>query len=228
MVTKDFERPSEEENLTLRPAMKTQLLLALALFTAAALRAEELQAIPPEELAKATQLLAEASAQINDLALKLELAPDQAAGFKAGDVGALLIPDKRFKAERGGKADRKKTKGEVMPVGQLWTLKLSPKEKEAVLPNDKLRLVKVNAKDKELELALFTLGIEKAAKQEFQLVVYGKGSQPVLRVPLTVEKNKGAAPVIMSARKTGEEAGVIELKLLGHFKAEIPMGKQAE
>ncbi len=208
--------------------MKTASLIAVLFACALTIRAQELQPIPAEELTKATQLLMEASAQITDLPLKLELAPDQASGFKAGEVGALLIPDKRLKAERPDKAEKKKTKGEVMPVGQLWTLKLSPKDKDAVLANDKLRLVKVNGKDKELELALFTLGIERAAKQEFQLVIYGKGSQPVLRVPLVIEKNKGAAPVVLSARKTGEESGVIELKLLGRFKAEIPMGKRAE
>lgn len=211
--------------------MKTSLALALTLVaTAATLRAQDPQPLPPEELAKATQILMDATARLGDLPLKLQLAPDQATGLKAGDVGALLIPDKRLKADKGDKADRKanKTKGEAVPVGQLWTSKLSPKDKDAVVPNDKLRLVKVEAKDKQMELAMFTLGIEKAGKREFQLAVYGKGSSPVLRVPLTAEKNKGAAPVVMAARKTGEEAGVIELRLMGKYKAEIPVGKQAE
>lgn len=32
----------------------------------------------------------------------------------------------------------------------------------------------------------------------------------------------------MSARKTGDESGVLELRIMGRFKAEIPMGKMAE
>lgn len=209
--------------------MKTSFSLALALFVATVpLRAQDPQPLPPEELAKATQILMDANARLGDLPLKLELAPDQATGLKAGDVGALLIPDKRLKAEKPDKAEKKKAKGEAVPVGQLWTAKLSPKDKDAVVPNDKLRLVKVEAKDKQMELAMFTLGVEKAGKREFQLAVYGKGGSPVLRVPLTAEKSKGAAPVMMAARKTGEETGVLELKLMGRFKAEIPVGKQAE
>ena len=213
--------------------MKTKLLLALALFTAAALHAQEPQALPAEELAKATALLMDANSRLGDLALKLELAPDQATGFKAGDAGALLIPDKRLKMEKpakGDKAARKKAKGETIPVGQLWTSKLSPKDKAAVLPNDKLRLTKITAGEKEMELAVFALAIEPAGKREFQLALYGKGSSPVLRVPLTAEKGKGkgGAPVAFSGRKTGEESGVLELTLLGRFKAEIPVGKQAE
>ena len=209
--------------------MKIKFLVTLALFVAiTTVRAQEPQAIPPEELAKATALLIEANGRLGALPLKLELAADQAVGFKAGEVGALLIPDKRLKIEKQDKAEKKKSKGEVMPVGQLWTLKLSPKEKDSVLPNDKLRLAKITAGEKDMELAVFTLGIEHTGKKEFQLAIYGKGDQPVLRVPLTVEKNKNAAPVVMTARKTGEESGVLELTILGHFKAEIPMGKQAD
>lgn len=208
--------------------MKTKLFLALSLFTALAIRAQDIQPIPAEELAKATALLMDANTRLGDQPLKLELAPDQAAGFKAGEVGALLIPDKRLKAEKPDKAEKKKSKGEVQPVGQLWTRSLAPKDKDAVVPNDKLRLTKITAGEKELELAVYSLGIEHSAKKEFVLAIYGKGSSPVLRVPLTVEKDKGAAPVVMTGRKTGEESGVLELKLLGHFKAEIPVGKQAD
>ena len=58
-------------------------------------------------------------------------------------------------------------------------------------------------------------------------VLCGNANSPVLRVPLTAEKSKGAAPVALTARKTEEESGELELKLLGRFKAEIPAGKQA-
>ena len=208
--------------------MKFQLFLLTVLLTTSALRAQDPQPLPAEELAKATALLAEASTRLGVLPLKFELAPEQATGFKAGEVGVLLIPDKRLKAETGDKAELKSLKGETLPVGQLWTKNLSPKDKDATLPNAKLRLTKITAGDKELELAMFALGIEQSAKGELQLAIYGKGEQPVLRVPLTLEKNPGAAPVVLTARKTGDESGVLELKLLGRFKAEIPIGKQAD
>ena len=212
--------------------MKIKLLLALATCsTLTLLRAQEPTALPSEELSKAVALLMDANKRLGDLPLKLELAPDQATGFKAGDAGALLIPDKRLKSERpakGDKADKKAAKGEAMLVGQLWTTKIAPKDKDAVLPNDKLRLTKITTGEKVMELAVFALGIERAGKKEFQLAIYGKGSSPVLHVPLTAEKSKGAAPVVMSARKTGDESGVLELRIMGRFKAEIPMGKMAE
>ena len=212
--------------------MKIKLLIALATCsTLTLLHAQEPTALPSEELSKAVALLMDANKRLGDLPLKLELAPDQATGLKAGDAGALLIPDKRLKSERpakGDKADKKAAKGEATVVGQLWTSKIAPKDKDTVLANDKLRLTKINAGEKEMELAVFALGIERAGKKEFQLAIYGKGNSPVLRVPLTAEKSKGAAPVVMSARKTGDESGVLELRIMGRFKAEIPMGKMAE
>lgn len=208
--------------------MKATLRFTIATFVAVSLQAQEPAAIPPEELTKATQLLMDANTRLGELPLKLELAPDQATGFKVGDAGAIIIPDRRLKTEKGDKAGKNKNRRGALPVGQLWTSKLSPKDKDSVLPNDKLRLVTVTAKDKEIVLAVFALGIERAGKKEFQLTLYGKGNSPVLRVPLTAEKAKGAAPVTLSARKTGDEGGVLELKLLGRYKAEIPVSRQTE
>ena len=79
-----------------------------------------------------------------------------------------------------------------------------------------------------MELAVFSLGLEKTGKKGFQLTLYSKDNSPVWRGPLTPAKAKGAAAVVLAARKTGEECGVLEIKLLGRFKAEIPVGKQAE
>jgi hypothetical protein len=65
-------------------------------------------------------------------------------------------------------------------------------------------------------------------KNTFQLAIYGKGSSPLLRVPLTAAKEKGAAPALLAARKTSDDGGVLELKLIGRYKAEIPVGKRIE
>jgi hypothetical protein len=209
--------------------MKTALPLLVAVLLAnTSLHAQDAQAIPAEELAKATQLLMDANSRLVDPPLKFDLAPDRAVGLKAGEMGALIIPDKRLTAGKPDKDERKKSKGEILPLAQLWTLKLAPKDKDTVLSNDKLRLTKITAGDKELELAVFALGLERSAKQEFTLVVYGKGKEPVLRVPLTADKDKGGAPVTMSARKTGEDSGVLQLGLMGRFKAELPVGRQAD
>ena len=209
--------------------MNAKLRFFVACFVAViALHAEELQAIPADEMAKATPLLMEANTRLGELPLKLELDAGKAMGLKTAEVGLILIPDKRLKDEKADKADRKKNKGAAIPVGQLWTLKLSPMENGSVVPNDRLRLVKVATKEKQRELAVYSLGIERSGKKAFQLALYAKEGSPVLRVPMTAAKSKGGAPVTLTARQTGEHTGVVELTLLGRYKAEIPFGKQAE
>ena len=63
--------------------MKIKLILTIALFTALAVRAQDPQPIPAEELAKATALLMEANTRLGALPLKPELAPEQAVDRKS-------------------------------------------------------------------------------------------------------------------------------------------------
>jgi hypothetical protein len=44
----------------------------------------------------------------------------------------------------------------------------------------------------------------------------------VLRVPLTAEKAKGGATTL-TARKLADDRGVLELRLQGRYRAEIPV-----
>jgi hypothetical protein len=213
-------------NPTMKGKLSPVLLTLLAGATAAG-SAQDLQPFSPEELAKATPALLAANARLGDGPMKLELAPDRATGFRTGDVGAILIPDQRLKVEKRDKNQRSRDKRGTMCVGQLWTSKLAPKDNNTVVANDRLRLVNVVADNKELELAVYAMRIEKAGKKGMQLALYAKDNSAVLRVPLAAEKSKGAAPVVLAARRTGEDEGVLELKILGRYKAEIPFAKQA-
>lgn len=209
--------------------MKSRLLLAAALFaTRISLAAQEPEAIPPAELAKATAVIMEAHARLGELPLKPDLDPSQAVGFKIDKVGAIFVPDRRLKADKKTDRSSKSGKGAAIPAGELWTLKLAPLDKGVPLPNDKLRLVAVGENDRQMEVAVFVLAVERAGKKGFQLAIYGKESSPVMRVPLAAAKSRRFSSATMVARKTGDESGVLELSLLGRYKAEIPIGKQAE
>jgi hypothetical protein len=87
--------------------MNTKLLASvLAVCAVAVLRAQEPEAISPDDLAKVVPMLMEENARLGNQPLKLELDSSKAAGFKAKDVGAIFIPDKRLKAEKGDRADK--------------------------------------------------------------------------------------------------------------------------
>ena len=205
-----------------------RLLLPLsALLIGPALRAQE--PLAADELARGGRLLAAETARLERLPFRLELAPERASGLKAGEAGALFLPDQRIlqtsgrrHAKDGQTKERKAGRGAAQPVGQLWLARLVPLQGELALSADALRRVKVTEEGRERDLVTFTLGIEKVRKSGPQLALHGRDGAVVLRVPLTAEKAKGGATTL-TARKLADDRGVLELRLQGRYRAEIPV-----
>ena len=205
-----------------------RLLLPIsAIFLGPALRAQE--PLAAAELARGGRLLAAETARLERLPFRLELAPERASGLKAGEAGALFLPDQRIlqtsgrrQAKDGQTKERKAGRGAAQPVGQLWLARLVPLQGELALSADALRRVKVTEEGRERDLVTFTLGIEKVRKSGPQLALHGRDGAVVLRVPLTAEKAKGGATTL-TARKLADDRGVLELRLQGRYRAEIPV-----
>ena len=85
-----------------------------------------------------------------------------------------------------------------------------------------VRRVKVTEEGRGRDLVTFTLGIEKVRRSGPQLALHGRDGAVVLRVPLTAEKAKGGATTL-TARKLADDRGVLELRLQGRYRAEIPV-----
>lgn len=203
------------------------LLLWCALLLGSGLRAQ--QPLSPEELSRGGRLLAAETARLERLPFRLELAPERASGLKAGEAGALFLPDQRIlqtpgrrQAKDGEAKSRKAERGAAQPVGQLWLARLVPLQGELALSADALRRVKVTEDGRERDLVTFTLGIERVRKSGLQLALHGRDGAVVLRVPLTAEKAKGGATTL-TARKLADDRGLLELRLQGRYRAEIPV-----
>jgi len=201
------------------------LLPWCALLLGSGLRAQ--QPLSAEELSRGGRLLAAETARLERLPFRLELAPERASGLKAGEAGALFLPDQRIlqtpgrrQAKEGDGKARKAERGAAQPVGQLWLARLVPLQGE--LSADALRRVKVTEDGRARDLVTFTLGIEKVRKSGTQLALHGRDGAVVLRVPLTAEKAKGGATTL-TARKLADDRGLLELRLQGRYRAEIPV-----
>ena len=157
-----------------------RLLLPIsAIFLGPALRAQE--PLAADELARGGRLLAAETARLERLPFRLELAPERASGLKAGEAGALFLPDQRIlqtsgrlQAKDGQTKERKAGRGAAQPVGQLWLARLVPLQGELALSADALRRVKVTEEGRERDLVTFTLGIEKVRKSGPQLALHGR------------------------------------------------------
>jgi hypothetical protein len=134
-------------------------------------------------------------------------------GVKDGDYGGMVLPESKLSAETFDKAGK-----EVTPVGQLWMHKLAPMNGGQVVPATRLRMVHLSAEGAEADVPCCALGVAKGAKGELELLIYGKGSEPVTRVRLEAISKPQDSPIDISAERK-DDGGLITLRFVGKYEA---------
>ena len=172
---------------------------------------------------KYAQILVKTVESAKNLALKVELDPDKPTGLKAGEAGALVIPDKNLSAEKIAKAG-----AEFVPAGHLWMRHVGPSKNDRALPNSDLRTLTVTAGDSSADAQIYVLGIRKADGGKTEVALFGKGKEPVISVALEKATSSSEAPIQVEGRKTGDGSGILTLVFFGKQKAEIKVTKLDE
>jgi hypothetical protein len=95
--------------------------------------------------------------------------------LKDGEYGGMFLPEAKLTAEGVAKISDK-----VAPIGQLWLHKLTPMVDNQGIGSEKLRMAKVIGEDgTEVQLPQCTLGIRRNAAGALELLLYGKGKEPL-------------------------------------------------
>ena len=201
-------------------------VLCLALFLSTALSpAQEAgpQNVPLADAQKYAQILADSAKGLTGLPLNCELDLEKPAAIRAGEAGALVIPDKRATSDKLAKAGK-----DAVPLAHLWLRNVAPLKDGNPLPNADQRTVKVRSGDSTAEAQLFVLAVHRNAADKLELLVFAKTKEPVLTLPLEKSTVSGDAPIQIQGRKTGENSGVLTLVFFGQHQAELTLGKPAE
>jgi len=130
-----------------------------------------------------------------------------------GDYGGMVLPECKLSAEAIAKAG-----SSVVPVGQLWMVKLVPLVDGSPVAESRLRRVHVQAGDSEGDVPCCALGVRKAGDDRLELLVYGKTTDPLLRVPLKSISATQEVPIDLDGERT-DEGGRISLKFFGRYQA---------
>lgn len=159
-------------------------------------------------------------AAVGDAPLKIDVDADKPSAIKAEKGGLMIIPDKQLTAEKLTAAG-----AAIVPVGQLWSLRLSlAADGKAIVP-EKLHMVTITDGDKQREVELYFLGAGKNDRGELELIVFGKNKESLLRVPLA--KNNASTvqklPIELSGRKNDEDSGTLTLHLIDQYTADLPV-----
>ena len=181
------------------------------------------QLVPRADAQKYAQILADSSKDLADLPLVCELELTKPAAIRAGEAGALVIPDKRVTADKLAKAGK-----DAVPLGPLWLRNVAPWKNGSPLPNADQRTVRVRSGESTADAQLFVLAVRRNAADKLELLVLGKTKEPVVTLPLEKSTASGDAPLQIQGRKTGEDSGVLTLIFFGQHQAELTLGKPAE
>jgi len=177
--------------------------------------------IPRDQVQKMSLRVARITSNFLDLQLKFEPDIEKAMGMLVKKFAAIVIPATDLTG-----LDLEKAGGSVVPLGQLWLVRLAPAKDVGVFPNDQLRLVTVTIKDEDHDLPLLLLGAGKNSEGKMELLVYARDKEPLLRLPLEKNDTKQEDPIELLMRPGGPSIGLLDIYVLGKYRATLPMGEQ--
>jgi hypothetical protein len=189
---------------------RTLLAVAFAMGLPALLAQERL---PREEALKYAFYLCQDLKELQGTPIPTDVDVKRPVGVHEGEYGGLVLPEAKLSREIVAKAGE-----QPVPIGQLWLHRLTPIRDGQPVAAEDLRLVKVTAKDGQATLPQCALALRKNSAGAFELCVYGKAKEPILKVPAKAIEAAQELPVELDAERTGEGGRVI-LRILGRYEA---------
>jgi hypothetical protein len=201
--------------------MKT-IALILSALTLSALAASAQEALPRAEAVKFAALLNFDLAKLADTPIPTDADVKRPFGMKSDKHGGLVVPEAKLSADTLAKIGK-----DVQPVGQLWLAGLAPVRDGQGVPKDQLKLVTVEHEGREVTLPLCVLGVRKSDGGDLELLIYGKGKEPLLATKLAKAAHEQTAPLEFTAEREGDTARV-KLSLVGKYEASFSLVPAAE
>lgn len=189
----------------------TKLAVLLAGLTTVAMQAQE--RLSPEEALRYADLVGSVQTQLRTTPATTALDFKQPVAVRDGDYGLMVVPAAKLSADTLAKAG-----SEVVPVGQLWLLKLAPLVDERVVGDEKLQMVKVSGSEGSATVPCCHLGIRHAAGGALELLVFGKDKEPILKTPLSSSTSRQGRPLDLEVERESDR-GRVTLKLAGQYAA---------
>ena len=146
---------------------------------------------------------------------------DQPVALRDEDYGGMVLPQKGLTLETIA------TAGEIpVPIGQLWLHRLAPMRQGWVISRSALRLVTVQAQGQEETVPQCALAVRRNPSGALEMLVFGKGKEPILAVPLKPLDAVQSNPIDLAAERD-YESGRLTVKILGKYQATIPVTELA-
>ncbi len=189
-----------------------QILATLLIVTTCYYAASQEQ-LPRREALKYAFLVSTDLKTLQNTPITTDVDLKQPVALRDGDYGALILPEAKLTVDAIAKAGE-----QIVPVGQLWLHKLTPMRESGGVPSYQLRLVNVVGEEESGEAVQCALGVKDNGAGGLDLLVFGKDSTPLLKVPLKQTDRTQQLPIAVRAERE-YESGRLTLNLLGRYEA---------
>ena len=139
----------------------------------------------------------------------------QPVAIRDGEFAGMVLPEAKLTAEALSQAGDK-----VIPIGQLWLLRVAPVRDGEAVSKDKLRLATIEHEGESYTLPQCALGVQRNSSGKLELLVFGKEKEPLLKVALKSIEVKQELPLDLDADRDNDAAEVT-LKILGKYEAKF-------
>ena len=193
--------------------MKHTLLTLTILSTLALASAQE--KLSREETLRYAFVVAGDLKQLQATPIPTDVDVKQPVAVRDGDFGGMVLPEAKLSADAIAKAGEK-----VVPIGQVWLLKLAPMKDGEAVAASKLRMVTLTHEGDQVKVSQCALGVQKNGSGTLELLVFGKDKEPVVKVPLKTMDAKQDVPIDLSAERESD-SGKVTLNILGKYTATV-------
>ena len=177
--------------------------------------AQQVKRIEEGKAREVGKLLAEATAKLDKVPLRVSLDSERCMGLEVSGRGLLVVPDAHLTVEKLKGLDK-----EVLPLGILYTHKVTPVVAEDALPWDRHLTVEISAEKQTVRLPAMHLAATRVADR-LVLLLYSKDAEPVMVTTLVESEKKQTLPIELEA---GNQGANLVIRLFGRYRAAIPMG----
>ncbi len=194
--------------------MKRFLICLTVLTTSFSALAQEV--VELEKARNAVRTISEKVGPLPNPPFKAEPDLDSPQIIRKGDIAAVIIPMKGLTGNQIRDIGKS-----VVPVGMLWLRNLTPAAAGiAPLEAKQMREVVVSEGNKSVRLHPYFMGARKAKGDKLELAFFGKGSEPVISVPIIKTPSRQELPLELAA--FGDDAGAtLLISVLGKYQAEL-------
>lgn len=168
-----------------------------------------------DEALKYATLIGSNAKQLKATPIATDVDIKQPVGVKDEGYGGLVLPQKNLTAETLSSVSE-----QVVPIGQIWFHKLTLMKDGEPLPESKLLMASFSHEGEEIRVPQCALGVRRNKDGALELLVYGKGKDAVIIVPLKPDTATLSTPIDVQAERESD-SGRVTLKILGKYKASI-------